>query len=145
MIYFYKIKQDWCLKFYMAKNNNNNENLIDELSSLVTEQQNPRSTRIDLMNVEDILKLINDEDKNVPRIVLKEIPNIAKAVDIVVDAFKNNGRLFYIGAGTSGRLGVLDASECPPTFGTDPEMVQGIVAGGYGVLVRAREGCEDKK
>ncbi|MCK4965603.1 N-acetylmuramic acid 6-phosphate etherase [bacterium] len=129
----------------MAENNIIKKDIVSELSSLITEQVNPLSTGIDLMSVEEILKVINKEDKNVPRIVSKEIPHIAKAVDIVVDAFKNNGKLFYVGAGTSGRLGVLDASECPPTFGTDPEMVQGIVAGGYGVLVRAKEGCEDKK
>ncbi|NIT57296.1 MAG: N-acetylmuramic acid 6-phosphate etherase, partial [Aliifodinibius sp.] len=85
---------------------------------------------IDNKSTEEILRIINKEDHTIPAIVEKEIPYIAKAVDILVDAFKKGGRLFYIGAGTSGRLGVLDAAECPPTFGTNPEMVQGIIAGG---------------
>ena len=92
----------------------------------------------------DILKIINNEDKTIPFAVEKEIPFIAEAVEIIVQAFNNGGRLFYLGAGTSGRLGVLDASECPPTYGTDPEMVQGIIAGGYDALVHAQEGSEDQ-
>jgi len=121
------------------------ENLFDELKNLVTETVNPETREIDSKPIEEILKIINNEDKKIPHIVEKEIPYIAKAVEIVVSSFKKGGRLIYIGAGTSGRLGVLDASECPPTFGTDPEMVQGIIAGGYAALTRAQEGAEDKK
>jgi N-acetylmuramic acid 6-phosphate etherase len=100
---------------------------------------------IDSKSIEDILRIINNEDKNVPYAVEKEIPFIKQAIIIIVNAFKNNGRLIYIGAGTSGRLGVLDASECPPTFGTDPEMIHGIIAGGPVALVKAQEGVEDIK
>lgn len=121
------------------------ENLFDELKNLVTEKVNPETKDIDSKNIEEILTIINNEDKKIPHIVETEIPYIAQAVNIVVEAFKNGGRLIYIGAGTSGRLGVLDASECPPTFGTDPEMVQGIIAGGFAALTRAQEGAEDKK
>jgi len=119
--------------------------VFEELKNLVTEQRNPATMDIDSKSIPEILRIINSEDKKVPLAVEKEIPYIAQAVEIIVDAFKNGGRLIYIGAGTSGRLGVLDASECPPTFGTDPEMIQGIIAGGYKALVRAQEGSEDKK
>lgn len=119
--------------------------IYEELSALITEMQNPVSENIDLMSTEEILKVINKEDKKVPNIITREISNIAMAVEIVVEVFKNKGGLFYIGAGTSGRLGVLDAAECPPTFGTNPNMIQGIIAGGYSALVRAKEGTEDKK
>jgi len=118
--------------------------VFEELKSLITEQRNPRTTEIDTQSVEEILTLINDEDRGVAVAVKQEIPYIAEAVRIVVEAFKRGGRLIYVGAGTSGRLGVLDASECPPTFGTHPEMVQGIVAGGYRALIRAQEGAEDR-
>jgi N-acetylmuramic acid 6-phosphate etherase len=121
------------------------ENLFDELKNLITEKRNPNSMDIDSKSIEDILRIINNEDKNVPYAVEKEIPFIKQALIIIVNAFKNNGRLIYIGAGTSGRLGVLDASECPPTFGTDPEMIQGIIAGGPIALVKAQEGVEDIK
>lgn len=121
------------------------ENLFEQLKNLITEKSNPNTLDIDTKSVEDILRLINSEDKNVPFAVEKEIPFIKQAVDIIVHAFKNGGRLIYIGAGTSGRLGVLDASECPPTFGTDPEMIQGIIAGGPIALIRAQEGAEDNK
>ena len=117
--------------------------LFQELSTLVTEQRNPASMDIDIMNTEDIVRVINNEDKTVANIVEKEIPYIVEAVDIITKSFKNNGRLIYAGAGTSGRMGVLDASECPPTFGVNPEMVQGIIAGGYGALRTAVEGAED--
>ncbi len=116
-----------------------------ELKNLITEQRNPDTMDIDSKSVEEILRIINNEDKKVPFAVEKEIPYIKQAVEIIVDAFKKGGRLIYIGAGTSGRLGVLDASECPPTFGTDPELIQGIIAGGYKALVRAQEGSEDKR
>jgi N-acetylmuramic acid 6-phosphate etherase len=117
--------------------------VFDEIKKLVTEQRNPATMDIDTKSALEIVQLINAEDHKIAPVVEKELPYIAQAVEIVVPAFKRGGRLIYVGAGTSGRLGVLDASECPPTFGTDPEMVQGIIAGGYGALVRAVEGSED--
>jgi N-acetylmuramic acid 6-phosphate etherase len=117
--------------------------LFAELQALATEQRNPHSTHIDTAPIRDILRVINTEDHRVPIAVRREIPYIESAVEIVVRAFKNDGRLFYVGAGTSGRLGVVDASECPPTFGTDPEMVQGIIAGGKEAVFRSQEGAED--
>ncbi len=123
----------------------NETNPLDYLEELTTEQRNPNSIGIDKKNTIEILKIINNEDKTVPLAVEKEIPRIAKVVDIVVSSFKRGGRLFYVGAGTSGRLGVLDAAECPPTFGTPPEMVQGIIAGGKDALVRAVEWAEDNE
>jgi len=119
--------------------------LFDELLNLITEQRNPASMDIDSKSTIEILKIINDEDKKVPYVVEKEIPYIAQAVELVVQAFKQGGRLIYVGAGTSGRLGILDAAECPPTFGTDPEMVQGIIAGGPEAVFRAQEGAEDRE
>lgn len=119
--------------------------LFDELKDLATEQHNPRTSGIDTASVEEILHLINIEDHQVPIAVRREIPHIAEAVRLVGKAFEEGGRLLYVGAGTSGRLGVLDASECPPTFGTDPEMVQGLVAGGRDAVFRSQEGVEDKK
>jgi N-acetylmuramic acid 6-phosphate etherase len=120
------------------------ENTVFEyLSRLVTEARNPASENIDCKSTEEILEIINSQDKTVADIVKSELPFIARAVDVVVDAFQRGGRLFYIGAGTSGRLGVLDAAECPPTFGTAPEMVQGIIAGGEKALVRSQEKSED--
>lgn len=117
--------------------------VFEEIKDLVTEAQNEKTKNIDAASVEEILYLINEEDNSVPSVVAKEIPYIAQAVDILVEAFKNGGRLFYTGAGTSGRLGVLDAAECPPTFGTTPEMIQGIIAGGIDALTIAVEGAED--
>ena len=117
--------------------------LFKELSMLVTEQRNPASMDIDIMDTEDIVRVINNEDKTVASVVEQEIPYIVQAVEIITKAFKTGGRLIYAGAGTSGRMGVLDASECPPTFGVSPEMVQGIIAGGYGALRTAVEGAED--
>lgn len=121
------------------------ENLFEELKNLITEKRNPNTLDIDSKSIEEILRIINKEDKQVPYAVEKEIPYIKQAVEILVHAFKHGGRLIYVGAGTSGRLGVLDASECPPTFGTDPQMIQGIIAGGYAALIQAQEGAEDKK
>lgn len=118
--------------------------VFNEIKDLVTEARNPLSEDIDNKSTEEILRIINAEDQTVPKIVKKEIPYIARAVDLLVQAFKGGGRLFYIGAGTSGRLGVLDAAECPPTYGTDPQMIQGIIAGGEKALVRAMEGSEDQ-
>ncbi len=117
--------------------------VFNQIKDLVTEERNPGTFDIDTKSTLQILKLINKEDKKVALAVEKEIPNIAKAVDLIVNAFKNKGRLFYVGAGTSGRLGVLDAAECPPTFGTNPGMIKGIIAGGRRTLVRSKEGVED--
>jgi N-acetylmuramic acid 6-phosphate etherase len=110
----------------------------------LTEQRNPRSRRIDQLSTLEIVDLINAEDRMVAVAVGEEREAIARCIDMVVDSFRKGGRLFYVGAGTSGRLGVLDASEMPPTYGTDPQMVQGLIAGGYSALVRAQEGAEDK-
>jgi len=117
--------------------------LFEELQALATEQRNPNSTHIDTASTEEILRVINTEDHLVPIAVRRELDDIAEAVETVVEAFKAGGRLFYVGAGTSGRLGVVDASECPPTFGTDPAMVQGIIAGGKEAVFRSQEGAED--
>ena len=117
--------------------------LFSELEQLATEQRNPQSRNIDLAPVREILEIIHAEDRKVPDAVRTEIPYIAEAVELIVDAFKQGGRLFYVGAGTSGRLGIVDASECPPTFGSDPEMVQGIIAGGPAAVFRSQEGAED--
>jgi N-acetylmuramic acid 6-phosphate etherase len=113
------------------------------LESLLTEQTNPASAHIDALSTVEMLRVINAEDRNVADAVGREIAAIARAVDAIAEAFGRGGRLFYIGAGTSGRLGVLDASECPPTFGVSPEMVQGIIAGGESALSRATETTED--
>jgi len=118
--------------------------LVSELQTLVSEDRNPRSMGIDLMPTRDILDLINAEDRLVPDAVGKTLPQVAKAVDAIVAAFNKGGRLVYIGAGTSGRLGVLDASECPPTFGVPYGMVIGLIAGGPDALRRATEGAEDR-
>ncbi|MFB6273960.1 MAG: N-acetylmuramic acid 6-phosphate etherase, partial [Salinibacter sp.] len=117
--------------------------LFEQLQSLATEKRNPHSSHIDTAPVEEILRVINTEDHRVPIAVRRELPHVAEAVQIVVDAFRNDGRLFYVGAGTSGRLGIVDASECPPTFGTNPELVQGIIAGGREAAFRSQEGAED--
>ena len=109
-----------------------------------TEKANSRTKNIDRLTTGQIVKLINAEDRLVAPAVGKEYKQIAAAVDMIVERFKRNGRLFYVGAGTSGRLGVLDASECPPTFGASPLLVQGIIAGGKRALVQAIEGAEDK-
>src|SRR5712692_6083601 len=114
------------------------------LEHLATEKQNPASAEIDLLATEEILRIMNGEDQKVAPAVGREIPQIARAVDAIVEALRRSGRLFYIGAGTSGRLGVLDASECPPTFDAAPEMVQGIIAGGSAALARATEASEDR-
>jgi N-acetylmuramic acid 6-phosphate etherase len=115
----------------------------EPLASLLTEQINPHSRAIDAMPTLDMLRVINDEDRKVADSVTPELPNISRAVDAIVDALGRGGRLFYIGAGTSGRLGVLDASECPPTFNVSPDLVQGIIAGGESALSHATEATED--
>lgn len=117
--------------------------LFKELSTLVTESRNPNSYDIDIMNTGDAVTLFNSEDKKVAEAVEKELKYIAQAVDIVTDVFKKGGRLCYFGAGTSGRLGVLDAAECPPTFGVPNDMVIGRIAGGFEALHTAVEGFED--
>ena len=117
---------------------------FEEFARLATEQRNPRTLDLDTLDIPGILQRVSAEDRTVPEVVAREIPAIARAVELVVASFRQGGRLIYVGAGTSGRLGVLDASECPPTFGSDPEMVQGAIAGGYGALVRAVEGAEDR-
>ncbi len=118
--------------------------VFEELQMLVTEQRNKRSMGIDAKEIPEILKIINQEDSKVAGAVRKEIPYIARAVDLVVDSLRSGGRLIYVGAGTSGRLGILDAAECPPTFGTDPKMIQGIIAGGKKAVFRSIEGAEDR-
>ena len=111
---------------------------------MITEQRNPNSTDIDLKSIAEIVEIFNEEDQKVIEAVASQSDAITSAVEMIVDAFRQGGRLFYIGAGTSGRLGVLDASECPPTFSTDPELVQGIIAGGDIALRKSVEGEEDK-
>lgn len=122
-----------------------NKNFFHEIANLATEQRNPASMEIDAKSVREVLEIINSEDKKVPVAVEHEIPYIEEAVNHIVKAFKNGGRLLYFGAGTSGRLGVVDASECPPTYGTPPELVQGFIAGGKEAMFKAQEGAEDKE
>ena len=121
------------------------ENLLQTLSTLITEQRNSNSMHVDSLSALEIVQLMNEEDKQVPLAIEKCLPQIAQAVERIVAAFQQGGRLVYIGAGTSGRLGVLDASECPPTFGVSPEMVKGIIAGGERALRHPIEGAEDSK
>lgn len=117
----------------------------ENFSALTTEQVNPATAHIDSCTTLEMVRLINDEDKKVALAVEKVLPEIARAVDEIAESFSRGGRLFYIGAGTSGRLGVLDASECPPTFGVKPDMVQGLIAGGDSALIKAVEGAEDNR
>lgn len=114
-----------------------------DLAALLTEQANPASAHIDKLSTAEMLRVMNEEDRKVAESVAAEIPRIARAVDGIVNAFRQGGRLFYIGAGTSGRLGVLDAAECPPTFNVPADLVQGIIAGGDPALSRATETTED--
>ena len=114
-----------------------------KLDRLLTEQVNPASREIDRLSTSDMLRVMNSEDQEVPGAVQREIPAIAEAVDRIVNALRAGGRLFYIGAGTSGRLGVLDAAECPPTFQVSPDLVQAMIAGGDSALARASEANED--
>ncbi|MES2767416.1 MAG: N-acetylmuramic acid 6-phosphate etherase [Bacteroidota bacterium] len=120
-------------------------NLFREISTLTTEKNNPNTRDIDTLSTRDILLKINDEDAKVADAVRAEIEHIEIAVDKIAEAFKNGGRLIYAGAGTSGRLGIVDASECPPTYGTPPEMVQAIIAGGTPAIFQAQEGAEDSR
>ncbi len=123
----------------------NEHGLMSELERLVSEGRNPNTFDIDLLPTEQILEKINVEDRGVPAAVAAVIPEIALAVERIVSAFRKGARLIYMGAGTSGRLGVLDASECPPTFGVPEGMVVGLIAGGRDALVRAAEGAEDEQ
>ncbi len=116
---------------------------MTDRSKLSTEKRNPRSEGLDRLDAAELVEIINREDRRVPEAVGRERENIAAAVEIIAERFRRGGRLIYVGAGTSGRLGVLDAAECPPTFGAGPTMVQGIIAGGREALVRSAEGCED--
>jgi N-acetylmuramic acid 6-phosphate etherase len=117
--------------------------VFNQLEKLITEKKNPRSRRIDRLPVLQVLKIINAEDRKVPAAVAKKLPQIARASELYYQTYQNGGRIFYVGAGTSGRLGVLDASELPPTFGADYRRVKGLIAGGFPTLVRSREGVED--
>lgn len=113
------------------------------LNTLLTEKRNPYTLNIDKVSTLEMCMLLNEEDKRAAMAVHKALPQIAQAVDAITQRLQDGGRLFYIGAGTSGRLGILDAVECPPTFSTDPEMVQGLIAGGYKAIFKAQEGAED--
>jgi N-acetylmuramic acid 6-phosphate etherase len=119
------------------------KHLFDEVKALATEQRNPASMSMDEMDTQSILTLINNEDAKVAEAVKEEIPHITIVVDEVVARFKQGGKLYYVGAGTSGRMGVVDAAECPPTFGTPHDLVQAIIAGGDKAVFRAQEGAED--
>lgn len=116
-----------------------------DLNKMVTEKRNLNTKDIDKVSTLEMVKKINDEDKLVAYAVEKELPQIANAIDKIAEAINNDGRLIYCGAGTSGRLGILDASECPPTYGVSPELVQGIIAGGMEAIFKAKEGGEDSK
>lgn len=116
---------------------------MSDLSSLPTEQQNPRTRELSRLPTLQALELINDEDQKVALAVREVLPQVALAIEAIAPRLENGGRLFYIGAGTSGRLGVLDASECPPTFGAPPDLVQGLIAGGREAVFRSQEGAED--
>lgn len=120
-----------------------NTNLIAALDELISEEQNPDTLDIDLLPSIEIVRKINEQDHKVSRAIEKILPEIAKTVDIIVDAFKASGRLIYIGAGTSGRLGVLDAVECVPTFGIEDGVVVAVLAGGESAMFKAKEGIED--
>ncbi len=118
--------------------------LLNILKRLDTERVNPHTIDIDTLSPIDIVKKINEEDKKVAAVVERALPEIAMAAETAANTLKNKGRLVYIGAGTSGRLGVLDAAECPPTFGTDPSQVIGVISGGYETLILSKEGVEDQ-
>lgn len=123
--------------------NDSEEHLFHQLRKLSTEQRNPDTREIDLADAREIVRLINEEDKKVAFRVEEKLDVIAEAVDLVKEALSVGGRLIYAGAGTSGRLGILDAAECPPTFGSDPEQVLGLIAGGREAVFEAQEGAED--
>ena len=120
-----------------------NNKLLDTLSKLISEGRNSDTMDLDTLNSLELVSRINAQDKQVPLAVEKVLPEIAMAVDVISKAFRSGGRLLYVGAGTSGRLGILDASECPPTFGVDESMVVGLIAGGQEAIFRSQEGAED--
>ncbi len=142
---FYKFTHNFLIFNLIMNILSDSKSLFEEINKLTTEQRNSRSMKIDLSSTSEILKIINEEDKIVPFAVEQELPYIEQAVEIIVKALKSGGRLLYFGAGTSGRLGVVDASECPPTFGTPNGMVEGFIAGGKAAMFRAQEGAEDKE
>lgn len=117
--------------------------LMIHLENLITESRNTSTKNIDKVSTLELVKIINEEDKKVALAIEQALPQIAAAIDKITDSLKSGGRLFYIGAGTSGRIGILDASECPPTYGTDPNLVQGLIAGGIEAIFRSQEGAED--
>lgn len=129
----------------MSKSNQKHSKLFNQLKKLDTEQRNEATVGIDLADALEIARLINNEDKKVAFQVEKKLDEIGQAIEMVDEALANKGRLIYAGAGTSGRLGVLDAAECPPTFGSRPEEVQGLIAGGKEAMFVAQEGAEDKE
>lgn len=117
----------------------------DAYDALKTEGRNPRTAHIDKMTTAEMVKVMNDENKLVPEAVDTQLPEIARAIDLIAEAMEKGGHLIYVGAGTSGRLGVVDASECPPTFGVDSRLVRGIIAGGDGAMFHSVEGAEDNE
>ncbi|WP_079478086.1 N-acetylmuramic acid 6-phosphate etherase [Halobacillus salinus] len=119
--------------------------MTDSLASLTTEKRNPRTQNLDQMTVGEMLQVMNQEDRHVLDAVSEVIPQVEETVNIITEAVKKGGRLFYVGAGTSGRLGVIDASECPPTFMVPPDMVQAVMAGGDRAFLKARENAEDSE
>lgn len=119
--------------------------MIENFAKLNTEQQNPNTLDIDRIPTEEMLIKINAEDRKVAEVVYKQIPSIAKLIDQAYSCVENGGRILYVGAGTSGRLGILDASECPPTYGVSDQLVQGVIAGGTPAIFKAQEGAEDSK
>lgn len=119
--------------------------LIDQLRSLDTERVNPDTVDIDTLSSIEICRKINNEDKKVATVVETALPHLSRAAEIYAETIRSGGRVFYVGAGTSGRLGVLDAAECPPTFGTDPDQIRGVIAGGRETLVLSQEGVEDDR
>ncbi|WP_155592595.1 N-acetylmuramic acid 6-phosphate etherase [Lysinibacillus cavernae] len=116
---------------------------MERMTKLTTEGYHPETTNLDLMSIAEIVKLMNEEDKKIPQAIAKVLPEIEQAITVVVHALSNGGRLFYVGAGTSGRIGLLDAVECPPTFSTSPKLVQAVLAGGTEAVMIAIEGAED--
>jgi len=122
---------------------NTRQKLMEHLARLDTERVNPETLNIDELGAEEIVRKINNEDKKVAQVVEKALPHIARAGQYAAEALRDGGRIVYLGAGTSGRLGVLDAAECPPTFGTDPKQVVGLISGGYETLILSKEGAED--
>lgn len=119
------------------------QNLFKKLEKLATEQRNEASIKIDVASPQEIVRIINEEDQKVAKLVAKRSDVIAEAIELISESFNQGGKLFYFGAGTSGRLGVVDASECPPTFGSHPDLVQGYIAGGKDAMYSAKEGAED--